>query len=86
MITNSTYMVQLQDDDGSWDFHQDEYDSVERARAVAATIYGGEIPARVVRIERVVTVIEDAPGQFEPPQCPHGTEDVEFCAEGGHDQ
>lgn len=23
---------------------------------------------------------------FEPPQCPHGTYDVERCAEGGHDQ
>lgn len=55
---DTTFMVQLQNDDGTWDFHQDEYDSVERARYVAATIYGGEIPARVVRVDRVVTVVE----------------------------
>lgn len=58
MIIDTSYMVQLLDDDG-WEFHQDEYDTIERAREVAATIYGGEIPARVVRVERVVTVIDN---------------------------
>jgi hypothetical protein len=23
--------------------------------------------------------------RYQPPQCPHGTDDVERCAEGGHD-
>jgi hypothetical protein len=51
----TTYTVQVQHLDDSWSFYSGgEYDSEADAQALASQIYGGQVPTRIVRVERHV--------------------------------
>lgn len=51
----TTYTVQVQHRDGTWHFYsRGEYDSEESARGLAGSAYGGQVPTRIVAIERHV--------------------------------
>lgn len=44
------------------------------------------LPGRVCPKHDVVYWTRRAARPYVPPTCPHGTEDIDMCAEGGHDQ
>lgn len=55
MTMEPTYTVQIQHRDGSWSFYSGgEYTTEQEARALAAQVYGGQVPTRIVKIERSI--------------------------------